>query len=61
MPNVIKINMQCLLQYLKNELSYEADVLHADRHESRLQVDNFLFDGFGQGYPKYPAKFAMSL
>ena len=61
MPNVIKINMQCLLQYLKNELSYEADVLHADRHESRLQVDNFLFDGFGQGCPKYPAKFAMSL
>ena len=61
MPNVLKINMQCLLQYLKNELSYEADVLHADRYESRLQVDNFLFDGFGQGCPKYPAKFEMSL
>ena len=26
--------MQCLLQYLKNELSYGADVLHAGGHES---------------------------
>ena len=61
MPKVLKISMQCLWQYLKNELSYEADVLHADRHESLLQVDNIIFDGFGQGCPKYPAKFAMSL
>ena len=42
-------------------MSYEADVLHADRRESLLQVDTFLFDAFGQGCPKYPAKFAMSL
>ena len=49
------------MEYLKNELSNEADVLHADRHESVLQVDNIIFDGFGQGCPKYPAKFAMSL
>ena len=61
MPKVLKISVQCLLQYLNNELSYEADVLHADRHESRLPVDNIIFDGFGQGCPKYPAKFAMSL
>ena len=32
MPKVLKISMQCLLQYLKNELIYEADVLHADRN-----------------------------
>ena len=61
MPKVLKINMQRLSQYLKNGLSYEADVLHADRRESLLQVDTFIFDVFGQGCPKYPAKFAMSL
>ena len=36
MPKVLKISMQCLLQYLKNELSYEANVLHPDRYESLL-------------------------
>ena len=44
MPKILKINMQCLLQYLKNELSYEADVLHANRRESLLQFDTFIFD-----------------
>ena len=53
--------MQYYFQYLKNQLSYEADVLHADRNESLLQVDNIICDGFGQGCPKYPAKFAMFL
>ena len=61
MPKVLKISMQCLLQYLKNELSYEANVLHPDRYESLLKVDDIIFDGFGPGCPKYPAKFAMSL
>ena len=55
MPKVLKISMKCLLQYLMNELSYKA-VLHADRHESLLQIDNIIFDGFSQGCPKYPAK-----
>ena len=49
------------LQYPKKELSYEVDFLHADKHESLLQVDSIIFDGFGQAYPKYPGKFAMSL
>ena len=49
------------LQYLKKELSYEVDVLHADKHESLLQVDSIIFDGFGQAYPNYPGKFAISL
>ena len=48
------------MQYIMNELSYKA-VLHADRHESLLQVENTIFDGFGQVCLKYPAKFAMSL
>ena len=60
-PNVLKISMQCLLQYPKNELSYEADVLHADRQKSLLQVDKIIFDGFGLGCPKCQVKFAMSL
>ena len=60
-PNVLKISMQCLLQYPKNELSYEADVSHADRQKSLLQVDNINFDGFGQRCSKCQAKFAMSL
>ena len=53
-------SMQCL-QFLKKELSYEVDVLHADKHESLLQVDLINFDGFGQAYPNFPGKFAMSL
>ena len=53
-------SMQCL-QFLKKELSYEVDVLHADKHESLLQVDLINFDGFGQAYPNFPGKFAISL
>ena len=47
------------LQYLKKELSYEVDVVHANKHESLLQVDSIIFDGFGQACPKYLVKFAM--
>ena len=36
------------LQYLKKELSYEVDVLHAVKHESILQADAFIFDGLGR-------------
>ena len=49
------------LQYLKKELSYEVDVLHVGKHESFLQVDSIIFDGFSQTCPKYPGKFALSL
>ena len=48
------------LQYLKKELSYEVDVLQADKHERLLQIDSIIFDGFGQACPKYSGKFAMS-
>ena len=41
------------LQYLKKEVSDEVDFLHADKHESLLQVDTD-FDGDGQAFPKFP-------
>ena len=31
------------LQYIKKELSYEVDVLHADEHESLFQGDSIFF------------------
>ena len=43
------------------KLSYEVDVLHPDKRESLLQVDSIIFNGFGQAYPNYPGKFAISL
>ena len=44
---------------LKKELSFEVDVLNADKHES--EVDSISFGGFGQACPNNPDKFAMSL
>ena len=49
------------LQYLKKELSYEVDVLHADKHEGILQVYSITFDGFGKTCPQHPIKVVMSL
>ena len=43
------------------ELSYEVDVLHADKHECLLKVDSIIFYGFGQACPNNLGKFAMSL
>ena len=43
MQKILKItSMQCL-QYRKNELSYEVDVLHVDKHEGFLKVDSIFF------------------
>ena len=42
------------LQYLKKEVSDEVDFLHADKHESCLQIDTMIFDGDGQAFPKLP-------
>ena len=47
------------LQFLKKEFSYAVDNLHADKHESLLQVDSIIFDGFGQTCPNYTIKFAI--
>ena len=49
------------MQYLRKELSHEVDVLHNDKLDSLLQVDNTLFDGFGQACPNYPDKFVIYL
>ena len=35
------------LHFFKEEVSYEVDVLHADKHGNLLQVDGIIFDGFG--------------
>ena len=56
MPKVLKNYFS--LQYLKKELNYEVDILHADKDGSLLQVDNFNFD---KGCPNYLGKFAISL
>ena len=53
MPKSPKITI-CYLQYLKKEVSDEADFLHADKHESCLQIDTMIFDGDGQAFPKLP-------
>ena len=42
------------LQYLKKELSDEVDFLHADKHESMLQIDGMILMGDGQAFPKFP-------
>ena len=42
------------MQYLKKEVSDEVDFLHADKNESRLQIDTKIFDGGGQAFPKLP-------
>ena len=41
------------LQYLPEE-SDEVDYLHADKHESFLQIDTVIFDGDYQTFPKFP-------
>ena len=47
-------NFAISLQYLKKEVSDEVDFLHADKHESFLQIDTMIFDGDGQAFPKFP-------
>ena len=40
------------LQYLKKEVSFVVDFLHADKHESFLQI-YMIFDGDGKALPKF--------
>ena len=42
-------------------MSCEVNVLYAENHESPLQVDSIIFDGFGQACPKYSYKYVISL
>ena len=41
------------LQYLKKEVSNEADFWHADKHESFLQSDTMIFNEDGQTFLKF--------
>ena len=47
------------LKFLKKEISDEVDFLHADKHESFLQIDIMIFDGMDNHSQN--SKFAMSL
>ena len=42
------------LQYVKRELIDKVDFLHADKHESFLQIHSMIFDGNGQAFSKFP-------
>ena len=41
------------LQYVKRELIDKVDFLHADKHESFLQIHSMIFDGNGQAFSKF--------
>ena len=50
------------LQYFKKELSDEVDFLHADKHESLLQIDTMILVGMVKHSQSYQnSKLAMSL
>ena len=50
------------LQYLKKELSDEVGFLHADKHESLLQIDSMILKGMVKhSQSSQNSKFAMSL
>ena len=51
------------LQYVKKEVSDEVNFLHADKHESFLQIDDMIFDeGMVKHYKSIQnKKFAISL
>ena len=42
------------LQHFKKEMGDEVDFLHADKHESFLQIDTMIFDGYDQTFSKFP-------
>ena len=55
MSKLLKITSLFIsLQYLKKEVRDKVDFLHADKHESFLQIDTMIFDGDGQAFPKFP-------
>ena len=55
-------NFAISLEYLKKEVSDEVDFLHADKHESLLQIDTMILIGYSSFF-KVPkrASFTMSL
>ena len=53
MSKVLRITKQYLCN-ISRKKSDEVDFLHADKHQSFLQVDNINFDGHVQSCSKYP-------
>ena len=50
------------LRYLKKEVSDEVDILHADKHESLIQIDTMVLMGMAKhSQSSQNSKFAMSL
>ena len=50
------------LEYLKKEVSDEVDFLHADKHESLLQIDTMILTGIVRhSQSSQNSKFTMSL
>ena len=50
------------LQYLKKELSHDVDFVHADKHESLLQIVSMIWMGMVKhSQSSKNSKFAMSL
>ena len=53
--HIIQNNKSAIsLQYLKKEMRNEVGFMHADKHESFLQIDTMIFDGDGQAFPTLP-------
>ena len=49
------------LQYLKKEVSDEVNFLHADKHESLLQIDTMILMGMVKhSYSSQKSKFVMT-
>ena len=63
MPKLPKITSLLFLLYcLKKEVSDEVDFLHADKHQSYLQIDTMILMGMvKQSQSSQNSKFAMSL
>ena len=54
MSKLLKITSLFIsLQYLKKEVRDKVDFLHADKHESFLQIATMNFDENGQAFPKF--------
>ena len=49
------------LQYLKKELSVEVDFLHAEKHQSLLQIDSITLMGDVQAFPRFILKCSLNI
>ena len=59
MPKAPKISLQYVCNISKFQFFRAVDVFHAAKHESFLEVDSIIFDGFDQASSNYPSKFAI--